>query len=158
MPTSLARSDEKPNLRGNTRRRRKTASLKEQQLSVVFSFCVFPQTAAVCTTPHFARLICFRYDRRDVVTTRSVRGHLCPTNGTAQKGVVGNEVFSHPREAVRYFETMTCCLLTAKSFFFKRSSNLSQDSSKNNKTIVFPIYNETSLCLPLYRGFKFTCL
>ncbi len=39
------------------------------------------------------RLICFRFDRRDVVTTRSVCGHLCHRQWHSANGFVGNVVF-----------------------------------------------------------------
>lgn len=125
---------------------------------MVFSFCVFPQTAAVCTAPHFARLICFRYDRRDFVTTRSVCGHLCPHQWHSAEGGCGKcSVLASSRGCAVFWDD-DVLPVDRKEFFFKRSSNLSQDSSKNNKTIVFHIYNETPLCLLLYCGFKFTCL
>ena len=54
------------------------------------------------------RLICFRFVRRDVVTTQSVCGHLCPHQWHSRaKGFVGNVVFSYPRQTERYFEAMT---------------------------------------------------
>lgn len=87
--TSLVRS-ETPNLHAGTTRTKKS-SLKVKKNTFSFKFL------GTSTDRYLALwgLVCFRFDRRDVVNTRSVCGHLCHHQWQSASGFVGNVVFSY---------------------------------------------------------------
>lgn len=97
VPTSLSRALILPNLPGHSQKKNSPLKGKKTPLTSFTFLCISTDRDSVRNlVPR--KLICFRFDRRDVVTTRSVCGHLCHHQWHRAEGLVGNVVFSHPRQ------------------------------------------------------------
>ncbi|KAF0035106.1 hypothetical protein F2P81_012864 [Scophthalmus maximus] len=81
---------------------------QQRQLSTFEVSLYFHRLLLLRVSPLEARgIICFRFDRRDVVTIPSVCGHLCRRQWRGASGFVGNVVFPRALDRLRYFGAVT---------------------------------------------------
>lgn len=133
--------------------REKVAFKRRETLKSFMFQCISKPCYSVNNLPLRSQM-CFRFDRRDVVTTQSVCGHLCHHHWHSAQCVVGNVVFSYPRKSLRYFRAMTWRLLTPK-WVLRGPLTLAEilprpTQPKGKNFIVFSSLGLFYMCLQVY--------